>query len=83
MTMKLGNCALCQNEANLCESHIIPESFYAKLYRQGRMLGITGIGNNKKAVVQKGLRDYLLCQECELLRNEDVEKPLTRRVIFH
>ncbi len=76
MSMKSGICGLCKNEAQLCESHIIPEVFYTKLYdSQGRALGITGVGHKKSAVVQKGLRDYLLCKDCETLRNRDVEQP--------
>jgi hypothetical protein len=59
-------CALCLNEAELRESHIIPEFMYQSLYDDIHRLNILSkekAERNRK--VQKGLREKLLCQDCE------------------
>lgn len=38
-------------------------------------MGITGIGTKGWAKVQKGLREFLFCDNCEQLFNEQYEKP--------
>lgn len=66
-------CKLCDNEAELQNSHIIPEHVYGKLYDdKHRYSGITLDGDTK--LEQKGLRERLLCRECEQMLNDKYEK---------
>jgi hypothetical protein len=59
------NCALCQKNAELRNSHIIPELVYKPMYDdKHRFMQI----NPKQSHVshhQKGFRQRLLCQQCE------------------
>lgn len=60
-----NECRLCHNVTNLCQSHIIPEFCYQDLYdtkHRGHLMqsDMPGI-----RLVQKGLREPLLCTECE------------------
>jgi len=66
-------CKLCDQEAELQYSHIIPEHVYGKLYDdKHRYSGITLEGDTK--LEQKGLREKLLCRECEQMLNDKYEK---------
>lgn len=59
----LGKCKLCLQEAELKNSHIVPEFMYTGLYdEKHRALKIT---RDEKKTIQKGLREHLLCQRCE------------------
>ncbi len=72
----MSTCALCLNEAKLCESHIVPEFLYAELYNDRRQLmAISGTGSKGWKPEQKGLREHLLCAGCERTLNEDIEIP--------
>ena len=60
-----GQCPLCLETAELCESHIIPELCYRPAYDQdGRCLAIHK-GKHLPQKVQHGYRQYLLCKACE------------------
>lgn len=68
-------CRLCQNSAELRNSHVIPEFLYEPLYdSKHRAMGVHGKGNKKWRYLQKGLREKLLCQKCEQLLNDYYEK---------
>ena len=69
--MKRARCALCDQERDLCRSHIVPEFIYKPLYsEEGRTVGIRTSGESLQAkVVQTGLHERLLCKECEGLIN--------------
>lgn len=58
-------CALCQKEKALCSSHIIPEFLFKPLYdEKHRALSLrSGVVGPRQ--IQQGLREDLLCQECE------------------
>ncbi|GAA0704581.1 hypothetical protein [Dokdonella soli] len=76
----MAMCKLCRLDKPLCQSHIYPEFLYATLYNDdGRMMGITGVGRRGWTLVQKGLRDELLCRECEALLNERYEIPFQQQ----
>lgn len=64
-------CKLCMRERPLRNSHIIPEFLYRPLYdeksRAQELDGATG----KKRVLQKGLQEKLLCDECEGVLQRD------------
>ncbi|EKE13342.1 MAG: hypothetical protein ACD_13C00029G0002 [uncultured bacterium] len=75
-------CKLCQLEKPLQDSHIVPEFIYkwGGLYNEAKhvMMGINGAGCRGWKPLQKGVREHLLCQECERLLNEWYEKPFQR-----
>ena len=57
-------CRLCRRESNLRFSHILPEFFYLPMYDElHRTMSVSS--DEKEKLVQKGFREYLLCQECE------------------
>lgn len=59
-------CALCQREATLANSHIIPEFLYASLYdEKHRFHEISADPETGNRYRQKGLRERLLCEPCE------------------
>lgn len=73
----MGICRLCKEERDLRESHIVPEFMYRPLYNQKhKTVGyLLGKGRAKPQFVQKGLREKLLCDECERFLNENFESP--------
>ena len=70
-TMKkeqVETCRLCLEEATLCNSHILSEFFYKPMYdEKHRALKFTREPYNRK-YIQKGFREYLLCEKCEAHR---------------
>lgn len=81
-------CKLCQQERELCNSHIIPEFVYSPLYDDGRkMIGFRfGEGDIRSHLRQQGLQEPLLCADCEQLLNHNYEQPsldLWRRLVAH
>lgn len=77
--MRNDICRLCKKEAKLCNSHILPEFFYLDLYEEHKTLQIT---KENEKVIQKGIREYLLCQQCEtnLSRYEKYAKGLIQEI---
>ena len=75
------NCHLCKRNRPLCNSHIISEFLYKPLYdSKGRLFGMSteeGTGQPFD-IIQKGLREHLLCQCCEtqLSRYENYARDL-------
>ena len=68
MMQNKGKCRLCAQEANLCNSHIIPEFFYKqmKLYDDKHRFNILSTEPvNHPPSAQKGIREKLLCEKCE------------------
>lgn len=72
----MPTCKLCYSEQVLCNSHIIPEFLWTKLYDSNhKLIGITGEGTKGWSKLQKGLREKLFCEGCEQYFNEYFEKP--------
>lgn len=74
-------CRLCLRESELRNSHVLPEFFYSPLYDElHRTMLIPS--NKKEKLIQKGVREYLLCQECEtkLSRYEDYAVKVIRDI---
>lgn len=68
-------CGLCLKDRDLRNSHVIPEFLYKPLYdAKHRAMGVHGQGHKKWQYLQKGLREKLLCQDCEQLLNDHYEK---------
>ena len=58
----------------MCHSHIISESFYTDLYEELHRYSIVAIKKDAKdRYEQKGIREHLLCQDCEQLLGNDYE----------
>ena len=60
-----GACQLCLKDRQLRHSHIFPELFYKPVYENQRAFIITGNPEKKIKWIQQGIREHLLCQECE------------------
>jgi hypothetical protein len=61
-------CALCHSLNPLRNSHIIPEFQYKPIYDpKHRLLTISSNPQKRDRYVQKGLREKLLCDACEIL----------------
>ena len=62
-------CRLCKRDAKLLQSHIIPEYFYKAVYenRPNRRFSLFSSlpTAGKPRILQKGLRERLLCCDCE------------------
>jgi len=59
-------CKLCGRLKKLRESHVIPEFIYAPLYdNKHRFHTLSKIQTRLKKLEQKGIRERLLCQDCE------------------
>lgn len=69
----IGTCNLCREEKELRNSHILPEFMYQNLYdaKPKRFytlkVDIDNSGKSSKRIEQKGIREYLLCGDCEVL----------------
>lgn len=59
------NCALCQNSADLRNSHIIPELVYKPMYDDKHRFMQISPKQSQITHHQKGFRQHLLCQACE------------------
>ena len=58
-------CALCHADAELRYSHIIPELIYKPMYDAKHRFMQISLRERHMTHQQKGLREYLLCQDCE------------------
>lgn len=76
MKPETGTCKLCLKEnVKLSESHIIPESLYDSIYEGKHILkNLSTIEEFTKKISQKGIKERLLCGDCEKLLNENYEK---------
>jgi len=59
-----GKCRLCQNEKELCFSHIIPEFMYLPTYDENPRRAAT-IPEGRNKYEQKGIRENLLRGDCD------------------
>jgi hypothetical protein len=67
-------CKLCHKKKPLRKSHIIPEFFYRPGYDEKGRLFVVREGISEDRYIQKGIREYLLCSECEHFLNDNYEK---------
>ncbi len=58
-------CALCQQEVPLVRSHIVPEFLYKPHYDEKHRALLFDKRDVPHTMVQKGLRERLLCEGCE------------------
>lgn len=74
---KRGYCRLCLEETELRKSHVLSEFLYESTYepldlerpKQGRMVKVPADTDEKPRIMQKGLRERLLCARCEQYLN--------------
>jgi hypothetical protein len=65
-TTNHGVCRLCGSDAELQNSHVLPEFLYQHLYDdKHRSVGLKPAPGAKGDFLQKGLRERLLCARCE------------------
>lgn len=68
-------CGLCKQPRQLRNSHILPEFLYKPLYDvKHRAVGIHGRAPRNCEFLQKGIREKLLCHDCEQFLNDKYEK---------
>ena len=58
-------CALCKLEKPLVNSHVMPELLYKPLYDEKHRTALFESRGGKQRLIQKGLRERLLCDDCE------------------
>ncbi|HEV8240972.1 MAG TPA: hypothetical protein VGS57_16520 [Thermoanaerobaculia bacterium] len=61
----VGECKLCGNVRSLCHSHIIPEWAHRTTYDDTHTALAIHAPTGRKRAVQVGIREHLLCRECE------------------
>jgi len=62
----MEKCRLCGELAQLRNSHIIPEFYYKPIYdEKHRFFELSTNIEHKTKFPQKGIREYLLCDNCE------------------
>jgi hypothetical protein len=62
-----AKCELCSISAELRHSHIVPEFLYGLTYdEKHRFILVPGSTDSRPRYEQQGLREYLLCQLCEV-----------------
>ena len=69
-------CKFCKKEKKLRNSHIIPEFFYKHLYDEKHKMIVIDTKKKKfsdKWKIQKGIREHLLCDDCENYFNREFE----------
>ena len=59
-------CKLCNLNKELRKSHIISETFYRGLYDSKHRALPIQLENKKLGLIQKGIREELLCSDCEV-----------------
>ena len=63
--MTPGTCRLCLQPRDLVKSHIYSEFLYADLYDEKHKAVLVMMDQERIQLVQKGIREPLLCGECE------------------
>lgn len=58
-------CALCRIDRTLKNSHIIPEFLHRPIYDEKHRINLIRPGSSRLQILQQGIRERLLCQECE------------------
>lgn len=58
-------CALCRHDRELMNSHVVPEFLHLPIYDEKHRTLYFGHGDTGYRLLQKGLRERLLCFECE------------------
>lgn len=71
-------CPLCRNAEPLQNSHVIPEFLYGPAYDEKHRIGVVTAGLRGLRLLQKGIRERLLCRQCEQFLNVHYEQPMSR-----
>jgi hypothetical protein len=78
--MSMANCALCEKEAVLCDSHVLP-AFAFRWMRERSISGHIRSTDNINVRVQDGLKKPWLCSDCEKLIGREEQAFATN--LFH
>jgi len=71
-------CPLCDKDEPLQNSHVIPEFLYGPAYDEKHRVGVVKAGLPGMRFLQKGIREPLLCRQCEQLLNTRYEHPVSK-----
>ena len=71
-------CHLCQRFELLRRSHIVPEFFYRQMYDEKHRALVIDTKTDASRLIQKGIREELLCHDCEQFLNDRYEQPFLR-----
>jgi hypothetical protein len=64
--MKFGTCKLCLEIKDLMHSHVFSEFLYEPIYDDAhKYISVSSHPHHKTKPFQIGMREYLLCKECE------------------
>lgn len=70
----VATCGLCREEAELQESHVVPEFAYSPIYDEKHKIHtVDPLLRGPSRKIQKGLREPLLCERCERFLNHRYE----------
>jgi hypothetical protein len=58
-------CVLCRLDRELRNSHIVPEFLHKPIYDEKHRTLLFGYGDERAQLLQKGIRERLLCDDCE------------------
>lgn len=58
-------CKLCQKEAPLRNSHVIPELLYRRIYDEKHRALADDASSDRARLIQQGYREPMLCEDCE------------------
>ena len=76
-------CHLCLQDRDLCDSHILPEFLYRPGYDENHRVEVLTQSSHYPSFIQKGIRQKLLCQECENLLANTYEDYFSSRWYLH
>lgn len=71
-------CHLCLQDRKLCDSHVVPEFLYRPGYDSKHRMEVLEQAAPRARIIQKGLREKLLCQDCENLLANNYENYFSR-----
>ena len=72
---KTGACGFCGAAGDLQDSHVVPEFAYAPIYdEKHKIIAFEPLAPEKAWKIQKGLREPLLCRDCEQFLNDRYER---------
>lgn len=68
-------CRLCGKVAELQDSHVVPEFAYASIYdEKHKIVAFDPLNPSDQWKIQKGLREPMLCRDCEQFLNNNYER---------
>lgn len=73
-----AECRFCGQQRPLSKSHIVPEWAYRPLYDEDSRAIAISSEHGKSEKVQSGLKEHMLCADCEQIFNKNFDQPFHR-----